>query len=297
MIYDIFTFSNELDLLEIRLNYLNDIVDYFVITESPQTFTGLQKKLNFYENKDRFNLFLDKIIYFVAPPITDIPSILDYKNNEPCWSCWVREHFQMNYALSLLDHIDPNDLVIINPIDEIPKKEIIQKYIPNITTPRCCVQDLYFYKLNLIAINNQLTLDLLKNNPEHYQARHKLDNSLGESYKWYGSVISQKKYISKDFWPNQHHQKPFMEIIENCGWHYTYVNTDEEILTKIKSFSHADYFRDNNADAIDIIKNALANKKEIIPADRELKQIDLDSNNCPQYILDNINKFKHIIIS
>ncbi|DAB19112.1 TPA: glycosyl transferase GT17 family protein, partial [Candidatus Gastranaerophilales bacterium HUM_19] len=33
MIYDCFPFFNELDVLEIRLNVLYDIVDYFVITE------------------------------------------------------------------------------------------------------------------------------------------------------------------------------------------------------------------------------------------------------------------------
>jgi len=30
-VYDCFVFYNELDLLEIRLNELNDVVDYFVL--------------------------------------------------------------------------------------------------------------------------------------------------------------------------------------------------------------------------------------------------------------------------
>jgi hypothetical protein len=34
MIYDGFTFFNELDLLEIRLNVLNEVVDKFVIVEN-----------------------------------------------------------------------------------------------------------------------------------------------------------------------------------------------------------------------------------------------------------------------
>ena len=36
-IFDSFIFFNELDLLEMRLNILNDVVDYFVLTESPWT--------------------------------------------------------------------------------------------------------------------------------------------------------------------------------------------------------------------------------------------------------------------
>ena len=36
-VFDSFIFFNELDLLEMRLNILNDVVDYFVVTESPFT--------------------------------------------------------------------------------------------------------------------------------------------------------------------------------------------------------------------------------------------------------------------
>ncbi len=40
MIYDCFTFFNELDLLEIRLNVLRDVVDRFVLVEAGETHTG-----------------------------------------------------------------------------------------------------------------------------------------------------------------------------------------------------------------------------------------------------------------
>ena len=39
-IYDCFLFFNELELLEIRLNVLNDYVDYFVLVESTKTFSN-----------------------------------------------------------------------------------------------------------------------------------------------------------------------------------------------------------------------------------------------------------------
>lgn len=43
MIYDCFSFYNELDLLEIRLNVLNDSVDKFVICEATKTHAGNAK--------------------------------------------------------------------------------------------------------------------------------------------------------------------------------------------------------------------------------------------------------------
>ena len=44
-VIDCFPFFNELDLLEIRLNELKDVVDVFVLTEAPFTFTGREKPL------------------------------------------------------------------------------------------------------------------------------------------------------------------------------------------------------------------------------------------------------------
>ena len=59
-IYDGFLFFNELDLLEIRLNTLNDVVDYFILVESSVTHAGKSKSFIFEENKDKFTKFLPK---------------------------------------------------------------------------------------------------------------------------------------------------------------------------------------------------------------------------------------------
>ena len=53
-VFDVFTFYNELDLLELRMEILGDVVDYFVINEATITFTGNEKPLYFQENKERF---------------------------------------------------------------------------------------------------------------------------------------------------------------------------------------------------------------------------------------------------
>ena len=71
-IYDAFIFSNELDLLDLRLNTLNDYVDKFVIIESNITFSGKPKSLYFLENKDYFNKFKNKIIHVI---VDDLPTI------------------------------------------------------------------------------------------------------------------------------------------------------------------------------------------------------------------------------
>ena len=46
-IYDCFQYFNEDHVVDLRMNILNDFVDYFVISESTKTHQGQEKKLNF----------------------------------------------------------------------------------------------------------------------------------------------------------------------------------------------------------------------------------------------------------
>ena len=62
-VLDAVLMSSELDLLEIRMNELDSVVDYFLIVESNATFTGLPKETYFALNRDRFSKFQHKIVY------------------------------------------------------------------------------------------------------------------------------------------------------------------------------------------------------------------------------------------
>ncbi len=58
MIFDCFSYLDEDLLLEIRLNILNDHVDYFVIVEGNKTWQNNPKKLKF--DIDKFDKFKKK---------------------------------------------------------------------------------------------------------------------------------------------------------------------------------------------------------------------------------------------
>jgi beta-1,4-mannosyl-glycoprotein beta-1,4-N-acetylglucosaminyltransferase len=64
-VLDAVLMSTELDLLEIRLNELDPVVDYFLIVESNATFTGLPKDTYFKNNRSRFAKFESKIVYML----------------------------------------------------------------------------------------------------------------------------------------------------------------------------------------------------------------------------------------
>lgn len=87
MIYDCFTFFNEIELLKIRLNILNDVVDKFIIVEADKTQRGESKDFNFATVKHDFdNKYHDKIVYI---KVTDCPILKNSKD-------WAIEHFQRN---------------------------------------------------------------------------------------------------------------------------------------------------------------------------------------------------------
>ena len=67
-IYDCFSYWDEDLLLDLRLNILNDHVDYFVIVEGNKTWQNNFKELRFDIN--RFKKFEKKIIYI---PVKDLP--------------------------------------------------------------------------------------------------------------------------------------------------------------------------------------------------------------------------------
>ena len=63
MIIDCFPFFNELDVLDIRLNILNEVVDKFVLVEASKTQSKIDKPFYFEQNKNRYSKFLDKIVH------------------------------------------------------------------------------------------------------------------------------------------------------------------------------------------------------------------------------------------
>lgn len=107
MIFDCFTFCGEFDMLECRLTELDESVDYFVLVEAPETFTGKPKPLHYAENRERYARWADKILNLTAtlPP------------GDP----WTKEAAQRE-ALSAAGAVlawEPEDTIVLSDVDEI----------------------------------------------------------------------------------------------------------------------------------------------------------------------------------
>lgn len=108
MIYDTFLYNGEEDMLEIRLNELKDVVDYFVICEATHTFSGKPKEISFIHKYD-------------------FPTIRLIYDTKPSSNPWKNEAKQREYLLDNLLTYD-DDLILLSDVDEIPRADIIRKW-------------------------------------------------------------------------------------------------------------------------------------------------------------------------
>lgn len=150
MIYDCFPFFNELELLEIRLNELDHVVDKVVLVECTKTHQNKDKPLYFNENKHLFSNFEHKIIHII---VDDLPV------SDP----WPIENYQRNQIAIGLKDCAPEDMIIISDADELVSPATITHYRDNLEKQHLYqpVQDLYYYYFNCFVGSNWCRAKLL----------------------------------------------------------------------------------------------------------------------------------------
>ena len=254
-IYDCFLFFNENDLLEIRLNELNDVVDYFVIFESQFTFTKKDKPFNFDINK--VQEFKDKIIYI--------------KNNDFIKSPnpWEMEKYQRNKLFEGLKNAEDNDLIILSDLDEIPKKEAV------INAFYMC----YNKKIKYIRF--------------YLKVFRYAFNNIMESQDGGGPIACRKEDISS--MEELRHKHKGTSSIKDAGWHYSYMMSIEQMIYKLKSYSHQEYNKWPNNDPVFMQERIKKGQSTFSHEEQSFRLIHLNRKNCPKYLLKNKQKYDKLI--
>ena len=264
-IYDCFQYFDEDHMVDLRLNILDQYVDYFVISESTKTHQGENKKINF--DIKKFSKFKDKIKFIVA----DYKEAINFKKHTGGESP-IEQH-QRNSLIKGIDDASSEDLIILSDSDEVPdltKLNKINKYKKFIAFS----QKMFMYKLNLQNIDESNWIGSRMTKKKNISTMQNLRN------------IKFKKY---PFW---RFDKKNLQTIHG-GWHFSFLQTPEQILKKIKSFSHGEFNRDN-LDKKNIEEKILKNK-DIFGRGITLKNIQIDAS-YPSYILKNQEKFSKWII-
>ncbi|HPG12470.1 MAG TPA: hypothetical protein PLU37_13135 [Chitinophagaceae bacterium] len=205
MVYDCFLFNDELDLLRLRLEFLKDTVNHFVLVESERTLSGEKKPLHFKNNQDQFKEYSDRIIHLVAP--------------ENDLSPWEYEFFQRNYIKEALQKCNADDMIMISDVDEIANiKAVMQS--PGFQLPALIELPVHYYYFNLrsaftFKVNLVASWDFIK------------EKDLGH-----------RNELFPEYTDNVIHCKDV-----NTGWHFSYLfGTDiEKYQNKIRSFAHSEY--------------------------------------------------------
>ena len=255
-IFDCFIFNHEIELLEIRLNILNDYVDKFIITEGDMTFSGLPKESHFLNNKERFAKWEDKII-------------LNQINIPECESPWHREIYSRN-AMVNLDIFNDDDLIIMSDGDEIPNPEILEQASEWVSddTHFTFEQSCYAYWMNNLYSD-------------------KWFGTRAATYKYVNNTtVDDIREGTED------ESKISGSIITNGGWHFTYLGNEDHIRQKINSF--CDRHFDVPEVTENISKNLEDGNDVLNRTHISYKRVDLDDS-FPQYIIDNQEKYSHLI--
>lgn len=277
MVYDCFIFFNELDLLEIRLNELNKVVDKFVLIEANKTFQNNHKPYYFEENKERFSPFLDKIIHI---KLDKYPLFIPIINP---FTPWKLEFFQRNSIVKGLVNCKPEDIVLISDVDEIPKasvlKEMLAKGIDQIYGLK---MDMYMYFLNNQLIydgGSSMTIEQSKDGIWHCTAVL--------PYK----LLKQKPNRLRKIIMRTRRRGEVFKIIPNAGWHFTYLGGVKNIIKKLEAFSHTE-FNNDTFKSQEKIEEYITTGKDLFGRDMQFKMLD-NLETLPKFIQENANNPKY----
>ena len=120
---------------------------------------------------------------------------------------------------------------------------------------------------------------------------------------WAGTRICQKKYLRSPQWlRNLKLKRKFfwnifgnkMQIINNGGWHFSFLKDPQSIKHKIMSYSHQEYNTDEFTNT-DLIKEKISKGKDLFNRDIKYEKISINDN-FPKYIINNKEKFKDWIL-
>lgn len=265
MIYDCFTFFNEVDLLEIRMNILNEVVDRFVIVEATRTFSNQPKPLYFETNKDRFAGFVSKIIHLVVD---------DYPEFE---TAWTNENHQRNCIERCLRGCEDNDVILVSDLDEIPNPKAILQYCHE--SEIMAFEQLWcIYYLNHIYIRQPVWIGT-KMLP-YYLFKNGLDH-----IRNYGACNLEKLNQGTTATKIRMYKKS--RRIQNGGWHFSYLGGLKSIREKIQGYAH----QERNYEEITNLKNIEKRMQRAFTLHR-LLGVEPDET-FPDFLRNNQERYAH----
>lgn len=258
-VYDCFTFYNEFELLELRLKALWDVVDYFVIVEANMKHNGEQKDFTFPKRDKEFKEFFPKI-HYIAADLSPVP----FKGVGD----WSLENAQRNMILRGINDAEPNDLIMISDLDEIPAPDIFRRLQENKITliaPRVLPltvanKGAIFPAQLLVPALQFLELGAVVMAQEFFYYFFDCWNKT----QWMGTALTKKKFLTTP--QDLRNSRYNLPCISNGGWHFSYMGGVDRVIDKMTSIVDGNEFVVRSGGKLidrEHVENSLANGTDI----------------------------------
>ena len=254
-IIDCISYNGEKELLEIRLNILNDFVDKFIIVEFDKTFSGKDKP--FYgKDMDKFlEPWKGKVecYYNTEKTYGKYKELAESSPNTLGAEHWKLEFMQKESIRDCLTDIDDEDIIMVGDTDEIPE-------IPKmVASPRKLKLRVYTYWLN---------------------------NRSSEEF--WGTLVSRYKYI-KNKCLNHLRSDISSRTQEYFGYHFTSIGGYDKVKEKLTD----SYTRDSYAteQVLNNLEDNIKSNRDFLNRDFTYK---VDESEWPQFLKDNKEKYLHL---
>jgi beta-1,4-mannosyl-glycoprotein beta-1,4-N-acetylglucosaminyltransferase len=270
-IYDCFTFFNEYDLLELRLEEQYEYVDHFVIVESNKSFQNRDKPWNLEAHWERYAKYHDKMIYV---KVEDMPGG-DTRDDH-----WRREFHQRDAISRGIVDAQDNDIIVIGDCDEMIRGSAFEQMRNDMKHQMwICRQPIFWARLNYWQSSptgyNTSSMAVTK---QHFQGAQMLRNF--------------KDQVAKNFPDN--FEDDSAVVINNAGWHFSYLGTNDNAKTKLLNFAHSEC--NHYAETVDLEYSIERKLNPIDPNEPGQFEWVVVNDYFPKTILNNLEKYKDLIV-
>lgn len=267
-VFDCFTFFNELDLLKVRLELLNDSVDYYVIVESNLTHSGLKKDYYIEDNWQSLSNWHSKIIYIkINQSVDEVKNSKYYTGNSLSWAL---ENQQRDSISDIKENVSSDDLIMIGDLDELPNPStILHLKQTGLKEAHSLVMLLHYYYMNC--------------------------KSVGPEAHWNGTVVCSGDIFKQTNAQLLRNNRNIYPKIEYAGYHFSYLGGVEKVIAKIQSFAHTEYNREEII-THDYIEQCLDNGKDIFGR-ANVEYVFTDINEYPEVFRNIMTKYPNFLNS
>lgn len=287
-VFDAIQFYNELDILEIRLETLDPLVDYFIIAEASVTHSGIPKPFYLEENKERFQKFWDKIIYY---KINDLPGTCkEIENNQTedellkiCnrrilsgdwwphegFPAYVRDTAQKEFILRATGSCKPDDILILSDADEIPNPDTLKGILDNFDPGQV---------YNLRQKNYIFYMNLRNGEP------------------WVGNFILTYNKFKNEVGFGELKMRRRGATVENGGWHFSFMGGYDDVYKKLKAYGEQSLNVPGITDNIKtVVDKCIENGMDLYGRCYGIWEESVSYETHPKYLVENQEKFKRFI--